>query len=112
MSGARGDGGLTTADVVDAGTSHESTVAGGGTAIVEASAVVGQEIAVDVVLEGLGRATKDETSVRSRSKPAQGIRRSIPVAAPRSMVHACEGSDVVLSSGEGATSDPDKSTNT
>ena len=70
MSSARGDGGLAPADVMDAGASNEGTVSSGGSAVVEASAVVGQEVAVDVVVEGLRSATKHEASVRSSRKPA------------------------------------------
>jgi hypothetical protein len=61
-------------DVVDAGASEERAVSGSGTTVVEASAIVGEEVAVDVVVEGLAGALVLYTSVRCSSEPAEGIR--------------------------------------
>jgi hypothetical protein len=71
---ACGDSGLAPTDVVDAGASEERAVSGSGPTVVEASAIVGEEVAVDVVAEGLAGAFVLDASVRSSGEPAEGIR--------------------------------------
>ena len=74
VRGAGGDSGLAPANVVDACASEERTVAGGGSTVVEASAVVGEEVAVDVVVERFASALELDSSVGCSGDPAENVR--------------------------------------
>ena len=50
MSSAGRNSSLTSTDVVNAGTSEESAVTSGGATVVEGSAIIGEEVTVDVVV--------------------------------------------------------------
>ena len=73
MSSAGSNSSLTTTDVMDAGTSKERAVPSGGATAVEGSAIIGEEVTVDVVTQGLASAAKSKSSTSRCSEPAKEI---------------------------------------
>ena len=106
VSGAGSDGGLATADVMDACASEERAVSSGGTAVVRGGAVVRQEVTVDVVVERLASAFVDDAGISGSSEPAVEVIRSIPMTLAGGMIEASESGDVVESDRECTTSEP------
>ena len=66
MGSAGGHSGLTTTGVVDARTREERAVPSRGATIVKRSTVVGQEVTVDVVVEGLVGVAEDDAGIGVR----------------------------------------------
>jgi hypothetical protein len=78
-------------------------VPSGGATVVEGSAIIGEEVTVDVVIQGLASAAKPNPSTSRCSERAKEIGRGIPVRGTGCVVHAGKSSNVVLSDSQTAS---------
>jgi hypothetical protein len=98
---------------VNAGASEESTAAGRGPAVVEGGAVVGQEVAVDVVVQRFASAAITPITnarVGVGGEPSMEIRRCAPMLRAGSVIHASQGGDMVLRNRKSTASKPEAAT--
>jgi hypothetical protein len=93
---------------MNAGTSEEGAVpASGGATVVKGSAIIGEDVTVDVVVQGFASAAKSNSSIRRRSEPTKKVGRCIPVSNTGCVVHAGESSNVVLRNRQTASTQPE-----